>query len=245
VDVSVQVAGSRVSLYPANDGSGRLYFEAHAGCDYTLRLVNRTHERLGALLVVDGLNAISGEREEIGRRPPGRMYVLSPWDDVEVRGWRTSLDEVRRFTFVDERSSYAARAGKANRHIGWVEVAVYRDRVAQVARGRREKDAYGGAAGTASREAGAAAPEASADRAEEKAARADGSYPGTGWGSSAWDPATEVVFAATLDPVERTVLRYEYAPALRALGVIPPPWPDRDRLGERDRGEGFAAPPRW
>jgi hypothetical protein len=250
VDVSVQVAGSPVSLYPAVDGSGRLYFEALAGCDYTLRLVNRTHERLGALLVVDGLNAISGEREEIGRRPPGRMYVLSPWDDVEVRGWRTSLDEVRRFTFVDERSSYAARAGKANGHVGWVEVAVYRDREAHIARDRRERGGYEGAAGgilggTPSRDAEAPAPEASADRTEEKSARADGRYPGTGWGAAAWDPATEVRFAATIDPVERTVLRYEYAPSLRALGVLPRPRPDRDRLGERDRGDGFAAPPRW
>ena len=153
-------------------------------------------------------------------------------------------------------SSYAARAGKSNRHLGWVEVAVYRDRAPHIARDRRREDAYGGAAGgtlggtvggTASRDAGAPAPEASADRAEEEkaAARGDGGYPGTGWGPSAWDPATEVRFDATADPVERTVLRYEYAPALRALGVLPRRWPDRDRLGERDRGEGFAAPPRW
>jgi hypothetical protein len=40
------------------------------------------------------------------------------------------------------------------------------------------------------------------------------------------------------------VLRYEYAPALRALGILPRPWWGRDRLRERDRGEGFAKPPR-
>ena len=245
VDVGVEVGGSPVPLYGSVDGSGRLYFEAREGCNYGLRLSNRTGERLGALVVVDGLNVISGEREEFGRRPPGRMYVLAPWEDVEIRGWRTSLDQVRRFTFVDERASYAARAGKANRHIGWVEVAVYRDQAALNL--ARERD-YGASGGVVGDEAGRAeappAPAARADRAEEKSAQAAGSYPGTGWGAAAYDPATEVRFDATRDPVERSVLRYEYASALRALGVLPSPWWGRDRLRERDRGEGFARPPR-
>ena len=245
VDVSVEVAGAPVPLYDAADGSSRLYFEAREGCVYALRLSNRSHERLGALLVVDGLNAISGEREEIGRRPPGRMYELAPWDEVEVRGWRTSLDQVRQFTFVDERSSYAARVGKSNRHLGWVEVAVYRDRT-PAHRGRwRREGARGRSGDDEGREAPAAeAPSASEDHASEKAARGEGSYPGTGWGDPEWDPATEVRFDAATIPAERILLRYEYAPELRALGVLPRSWLERDRLRERDRGEGFARAPR-
>lgn len=245
VDVGVEVGGSPVPLYGSVDGSGRLYFEAREGCNYALRLSNRTPERLGALVVVDGLNVISGEREEIGRRPPGRMYVLSPWEDVEIRGWRTSLDEVRRFTFVDERASYAVRAGKSNRHIGWVEVAVYRDQAALDLARARDYGASGGVVGGESARAGAPSASADpADRAAEKSAQSAGSYPGTGWGAASYDPATEVRFDATRDPVERSVLRYEYASALRALGVLPSPWWGRDRLRERDRGEGFARPPR-
>ncbi|HEY7515511.1 MAG TPA: hypothetical protein VIC87_13580, partial [Vicinamibacteria bacterium] len=57
----------------------------------------------------------------------GRMYVIGPWQDTTIRGWRSSLADVRRFTFVDERASYAARSGKANSKMGWVEVAVYRE----------------------------------------------------------------------------------------------------------------------
>jgi len=126
VDVAVDVGGRTAPLYGATDGSGRLYFEAREGCAYTLRLANRTGERLGAVVIVDGLNVISGEREEIGG-PPGRMYVLGPWDGVDINGWRTSLSAIRQFTFVDERASYASRVGKANRHMGWVEIAVYRE----------------------------------------------------------------------------------------------------------------------
>jgi hypothetical protein len=246
VDVAVEVAGETVPLYHAVDGSGRLYFEAREGRTYALRLANRSHERLGALVVVDGLNAISGKREEIGRGRPGRLYVLAPWAEVEVRGWRTSLDEVRQFTFVDERSSYAARAGKANSRMGWVEVAVYRDRApARVGGWRRERPLSGSRQGE-DRDA-PAAEAAAEDRSSEnaKSARGERSYPGTGWGEAAWDPATEVRFDAAAHPAERIVLRYEYAPALRALGILPRPWWGRDRLRERDGGDGFARPPRW
>ncbi len=246
VDVAVEVAGEPVPLYDAVDGSGRLYFEAREGCAYALRLSNRSHERLGALVIVDGLNAISGEREDIGRGRPGRLYVLAPWAQVEVRGWRTSLDQVRQFTFVDERSSYAARAGKANHRMGWVEVAVYRDRAPAHVGGWRRERPHAGTDEDARRDAPAAeAPSATTDRSAENAKSARGeSYPGTGWGEAAWDPATEVRFDAAGQPAERTVLRYEYAPALRALGILPRPWWGRDRLRERDRGEGFARPPR-
>ncbi len=47
-------------------------------------------------------------------------------------------------------------------------------------------------------------------------------------------------------PSECVTLRYEYRPALVALGVLPAPAPHRDRLWQRERAEpGFAQPPRW
>ena len=54
-----------------------------------------------------------------------------------------------------------------------------------------------------------------------------------------------VDFEAEASAAERITLRYEYASALRALGILP--WEAaRDRLRERDRGDGgFAKPPRW
>src|SRR5438128_3880895 len=127
VSVSREVDGRATPLYPAPDGSGRYYLEAWRGARYALRIANRTGERLGVLLTVDGLNAISGERAPAGRAG-GRMYVLYPWDETVVRGWRTSLEEVRQFTFVDEERSYAARSGKAGGRLGWIEVEVFRER---------------------------------------------------------------------------------------------------------------------
>jgi len=267
IDLSVEVDGAPAPLYAGRDGSGRYYLEARAGSAYAVRIANHSPERIGVVLAVDGLNAISGERE-LGPSDParrGRMYVIDPWDEVRVRGWRTSLEDVRRFTFVDERGSYAARSGRANGKMGWIQAWAYRERHATrvspprpvpwdrqpyeepEARSRPE-----GAAPAARDKAEAPPADAKEDAPESRAAdgklqkRPDGfgGYPGTGWGSAASDPATVVRFDAQPTPADVVTLRYEYAPALQALGLLPPRW-DRDRLSERERGDGFARPPAW
>jgi hypothetical protein len=257
VSVSLEVDGRTAPLYPAPDGSGRYYLEAWRGSRYAVRFANRTGERLGVLLTVDGLNAISGERSPAGARSPGRMYVLYPWDDTVVQGWRTSLEDVRQFTFVDEERSYATRSGKGGGRLGWIEVEIYRER-RPVARpwpywpyrpddarpeggepseeGRREPKAKDDSA--------AAARDGIAERRPAPPATAAPAYPGTGWGPRAEDAVRVVSFDPAPAPAERITLRYEYASALRALGILPRSWWSRDRLHERERGEeGFARPP--
>ncbi len=256
--VEIRVGGSPMPLYSAVDGSGRYYFAARKGADYTIVLTNRTRWRLGADIDVDGLNVISGERDRPGI--PGRMYVLDAWESATIRGWRTSLEEVRRFEFVDEERSYAARSGKANDKMGWVEIAVYREQRAFVARpaplSREDRDEdtrrYDGEASKAPAAPGprAAARGGSADSteavAESAPVREPRSYPGTGWGRSAEDRVRVVSFDYDPHPVENVTLRYEYASGLRALGIAPNVWYGRNRLGERDHGRsGFAQPPTW
>ncbi len=265
IDVAVEVDGRDTALYPAADGSGRYYLEARRGAAYALQVTNRTGGRVGVVVAVDGLNAISGEQEAAavgsGTAAPGRMYVLDPWEDVTVRGWRTSLDEVRRFTFVDERSSYAARSEQANRKMGWIEVRVYRERGVQVWRQpyapRESRGSEGEARDEARREAdaGAAAPPAAksepAPRARAQAESQDGalggagrSFPGTGWGSREDDPVRVVSFNPERTPSDTITLRYEYRAALVRLGVLPRWRAQRDRLSDRDAARGgFARAP--
>jgi hypothetical protein len=269
VGVSVETNGRYVPLYAAPDGSGRRYLEAHEGAHYALVLSNRTRERLGVAVTVDGLNVISGERDA----GHGRMYVLGPWEATTVHGWRSSLHEVRRFTFVDERASYAARTGKANGRMGWIEISVFREDRPRVRRPLRplsgdepvdrtmapearssdeEATSRPAAPGRDAdeRTADAASPAPSGEgavkaerRPREAAPSAGGSFPGTGWGERAYDPVTLVDFRPEPGPTEQVTLRYEYASTLAALGVFPRPTP-RDRLRERERGfDGFAPPP--
>jgi hypothetical protein len=189
------------------------------------------------------------------------MYVLDPWQRTTIRGWRTSLQEVRRFTFVDEEVSYAARSGKANEKMGWIEVAAYRERRPFVRWAPRPEPVRPAPIQSESGEAGEGASKAvprteSARDSSEAAtpaptpaplagaqARSD---PGTGWGPRAHDPVVLVSFDPESEPGEQVTLRYEYRPALVALGVLPRHVPSRDRLWERDHGEpGFAQPPAW
>jgi hypothetical protein len=248
VEISVQVDGATAPLYRAADGSGRYYLEARRGAAYELRLENRSHERLGVVVSVDGLNAVSGERDRSVARPgdPGRMYVLDPREGTSVRGWRTSLSDVHRFTFVDEQASYAARTGNANARMGWIELAVYRELRPYVWRrppapvtGERPRDEA-----RSQPAAPAEAPKREALEQDQRRDAASSSHPGTGWGTREPDQAVLVEFRPQPAAAERVTLRYEYAPALQRLGLLPP-FPARDRLAERESGrDGFAKPPR-
>ena len=200
VEVSVEVEGSGSPLYAAPDGSGRYYFEARRGARYSSGWRTARTSGSASRCTVDGLNVISGEQAApgAGRHRPGRMYVLDPWDQTEVKGWRTSLDEVRRFTFVDEQRSYAARSGKANSKMGWVEVAVYRERGRSVgsywpwrsepdARDRssdERKDAPEPTARSASggERSGRAQCAQGRGQGRRHVPTAGAAYPGTGWG---------------------------------------------------------------
>jgi hypothetical protein len=277
VAVSVEVEGTRSALFPDPGGSGRYYLEARAGSRYVLLLQNRTRERLGVVVSVDGLNVISGERAGGGER----MYVLDPWGTTTIQGWRTSLADVRRFTFVDERISYAARSGKANGRMGWIEVKTYRERghaysyspmpTPEPWYGRDSRPAEDKAAPSTTlppratppptepyaegdealaekradrMQDGGAALERSGPPAAAAAPERSRSFPGTGWGARTEDPVTVVSFEPEATAAECVTLRYEYAGALRALGIPVWPEPNRDRLSERERGEwGFAKPP--
>ncbi|HET7291732.1 MAG TPA: hypothetical protein VFM88_04855 [Vicinamibacteria bacterium] len=259
VQVEVRVGGRVSRLYAAPDGSGRLYVEATKGAAYDVVLSNRSTERVGVVLVVDGLNAISGERAEASS-PRNRMYILDPWGETTVRGWRTSLSEVRRFNFVDEQASYAARAGKANRKMGWIEVGVFREQGYWAS--RRQPISPEAWSGNEAEAPTAQMPPATAPAVPEAQAKAqkdaserlgalgdDGaarSYPGTGWGRATYDPAQLVHFDPMPTPAQLVTVRYEYAAALRALGILPPYRWTRDRLREREHAEdGFARPPAW
>jgi hypothetical protein len=252
VDVQVLVDGRAAPLFFAPGRWDRRYFEAFRGRNYALRVRNLTGARVGVLLSVDGLNVVNGERSHQGRDEA--MYVLDPWESATVRGWRTSLDEVRRFVFVDEQRSYASRTGQANGDMGWIRVLAFEERGAHVSRLRPMLDGLLPRAGREDKgrmEAPpAAAPQsnevlrgsASETKALAGRSQADEASPGTGWGERREDRVSETWFVAAAAPGDRLVFRYEYASGLAALGIRP----EGRRLEQRERGElGFAQPPRW
>lgn len=270
VDVQLRVDGDAAPLYLSPKGDRRLYFEAFAGRNYSVVLKNNTGRRIGVLLTVDGLNVVNGEITKLSPNEP--MYVLDPWESATIQGWRTSMNDVRRFVFVDERRSYAERTGQANSDMGWIRVMAYREqRPIAIFRWNSEReqpptqpwrDTVGrrDESSKDAPEAAAPAPQASGELPKSTMQRQDegsaqkqmaglesqdrgGSYPGTGWGDRRTDRVHYVDFTPERTALDQLVFRYEYARGLVALGI----YPDRDRLRERDGGGmvGFARPPRW
>src|SRR5262245_734064 len=125
VDVQVLVGNQATPLYLAPGRWDRRYFQALRGRNYALAVTNNTGRRIGVLIAVDGLNVVNGQRSSLGAGEA--MYVLDPWQRTVVRGWRSSLDDVRKFVFVDEERSYAERTGQANGDLGWIRVLAFNE----------------------------------------------------------------------------------------------------------------------
>jgi hypothetical protein len=269
VEAQLMVDGSAAPLYLSNRADMRRYFQAYAGRNYAIVVHNTTGQRLGVNIAVDGLNVVSGTRSTLS--PDEQMYVLGPWETTTIRGWRTSLNDIQRFVFVDEQRSYASRTGQANADMGWIRVQSYREQRPwwqprpRLAEDRRTRDELMGGRNEPQRSAvpeaapvpapaqgraEAASPqvqsegEAMRKQAGDALGRNDegGSFPGTGWGEHRSDPVQRVEFTAEQRATDTLNFRYEYASGLQALGI----YRHRDRLRERDNGElGFAKPPRW
>jgi len=125
VDVQVLVGGDATPLYFPAGRHDRRYFQAFRGRNYALAVTNNSGRRIGVLIAVDGLNVVNGERSRLASGEA--MYVLDPWERTVIRGWRSSLDEVRKFVFVDEERSYAERTGQANGDMGWIRVLAFNE----------------------------------------------------------------------------------------------------------------------
>ena len=266
VDVQLQLDGDPAPLFWAPGRDDRRYFEAFAGANYSVVLHNNSSRRVGVLLAVDGLNAVSGERTHLGNDEA--MYVLGPWETTTIRGWRTNLDEVRRFVFVDEERSYAARTDQANGDMGWLRVLTFKEKQAWTPWGVRDpRDGRDGrwkddvdrqrTDGPQAESAVPApvAPQSSKPGRSEAAPRAmgeaqqrtqadgqglasgqDDSAPGTGWGQRTHDHVNRTHFDPEARTTDRLIFRYEYASGLQALGIET--YRGRSRVHDRDLGRG-------
>lgn len=248
-------------------GSGdiyRAYLKAEHGASYRIRVRNRSGERVGLVIAVDGRNIVSGERSDLKRSEA--MYVLDPWADAEYAGWRSNLSSINEFYFTDWRDSYAEAIGDRSAR-GVIAVAAFPERV-QYRSGsqltpwlerRDERRSYDDArAGRGGDKAAAEAPRASAAQAEPapnvsadaNAARSKSraSEAGTGYGEQRSDPARRVEFEAQSQPSAQIFLKYEWPEKLCERGIgCDRPRHEHNRFWSDD-SYGFVPPPprrRW
>jgi hypothetical protein len=169
---SVEAVDEGGRTLPTFDHRGRTYVLGSLGERYLLRFRNGTGRRVEVVASVDGRDVLDGRPAALEKRG----YIVEPWGELTVDGFRVSQESVAAFRFSSVARSYAARKGDA-RDVGVVGLAVFPERrprpVAQAPRVPAPDESYGGYSpyGAApGRSAGA--PGAARDEAESRLAEA-------------------------------------------------------------------------
>jgi len=179
--MSVQVLDQYGSALETGYSGGRRYVLGEHGARYTIRVTNPSSRRVEVVVSVDGLDVIDGKAAGFGKRG----YVINPYSEVRIDGWRTSYSTVAAFRFGRVADSYAARTGSA-RNVGVIGVAVFAERepppVSRPLIPRHHRHYWDRDEHYGSREDSGAAPEAKARKAPAKPSAAP---PATAKGKSA------------------------------------------------------------
>lgn len=222
---------------------GDTYVAGAPGARYTLRLANRSAERVLVVLSVDGVNVISGQTAS----PSQDGYVLAPWQQVDIRGWRKSLEETAEFYFTELPDSYAARTGRPF-DVGVIGAAVFREVpppppmpvAPPVAYENRN---YGERADSA-KSAHAQRGQASSAAQESHATGAAAAPLGTGHGARRYDPASTTQFERASNRADEIVqVFYDHHDSLVARGIWPMPTTPRYERAPRAFPAIFAPDP--
>jgi hypothetical protein len=101
-ELSVKINGSKLPEYGSH---GKTYVRGEIGREFTLQFRNSTADRVLARFSIDGLSVLDGKSAD----KDSSGYLCDAYSSIEISGWRTSLDEVRRFEFSSKGKSYAGK----------------------------------------------------------------------------------------------------------------------------------------
>lgn len=105
-------------------GDGKNYVVGEAGRRYSIVVRNRTQNRLECVVSVDGLDVLDGKPASFSKRG----YLVDPQGELEIDGFRQSMDTVAAFRFGSVRGSYAGQKHGDTRNVGVIGVAVFHER---------------------------------------------------------------------------------------------------------------------
>jgi hypothetical protein len=103
---------------------GRDYVVGESGRRYTIVVRNNTSSRLEVVVSVDGLDVLDGKAAAFAKRG----YLVDPRGEIEIDGFRQSMETVAAFRFGSVRSSYAGQKHGDTRNVGVIGVAVFNER---------------------------------------------------------------------------------------------------------------------
>jgi len=115
----IREGGETAPTYAHRD---RFYVAGNAGERYIIRITNPTANRIEAVVSVDGLDVVDGEAGDLRKRG----YVVPPYGETRIEGFRTSHEDVATFRFSSVKDSYAGKKGVA-RNVGVIAVALFEE----------------------------------------------------------------------------------------------------------------------
>jgi len=240
-------------MLPTFHHRGRTYVLGAHGERYLLRIRNHSGERIEVVASVDGRDVVDGRPAAVSK--PG--YLVEPWGEVTIEGFRLSTSAVAAFRFSSVDASYAARMGDA-RDVGVIGVAVFPEAPRRVVVPEPypyrpyDDDALGRAEAAPRAAAPEAPPSALAEGAKRSREKSSRPGLGTGFGEERRSEVVEVDFErASATPAALLTVRYDDRRGLRALGIDV----DGPRVSTRDRwlrehaspfrGDYSEPPPGW
>ena len=216
-----------VTLFDRSEGrplpvywhEGKAYVVGKPGNEYAVRIRNRQREDVLGVISVDGVNVITGETALAQQSG----YVLAPYRQFDISGWRKNLASTAAFYFTSLPDSYAARTGRPD-NVGVIGVAFYRKKEEPAPVAQPAPFASGQLSRKeASSAAGAGAEAQNVPRAAERDDRI-----GTGHGRIEASQTRHVGFErATSEPAETVTIFYDSYRNLLARGIVPHSVPPR------------------
>lgn len=226
---SVQLVDEWGRALPTWHHTGATWVEGVYGRRYNVLVTNHTSERIEVVVTVDGRDVISGGAGDFESQ---RGYVVDPYGNVTIEGFRRSHSEVAAFRFTNPGDSYSARMGTPQ-NLGVVGVAVFRESAppppspppAPIAWGDRDGERAPGAGGAAKNAPAASAPRSRSgamDSPDDERAGEEQRL-GTRYGETRRSSVVDVPFRRRDDrPDAILALYYDDHTGLARRGIIQP-----------------------
>ena len=123
---SLQLIDENGRQLPTYQQDGRTYVLGSLGRRYSLKISNHSGQRVEFVSAVDGRDVLDGKASSWAKDG----YVVEPYGDVVIDGFRLSHETVAAFRFSSVDHSYASKMGDA-RDVGVIGVAVFQERMEQ------------------------------------------------------------------------------------------------------------------
>jgi hypothetical protein len=119
-EMFLTIGNNRVFEYYHNDKN--VYIEGREKSKYSVNLVNKSHERVMAVVSVDGMNIINGKPEwDDG-------YIINPYASLKIDGWLVNNKTMAAFEFSNLENSYSNKINGVTSNVGVIGCMFFREK---------------------------------------------------------------------------------------------------------------------